>query len=599
MRVDRKINELTLTPNQKAFMEGWYNMVHESSLDSHRVRCMNARNVLRETLALSSRNLPKIEQDQAAVALEALGILRSDPVLGLPPLAELSDQVIAQIERLASAKDFGQDDRNLLHYYGRDLQELLKSKYATVLASKLSNLLFDQGVPQGAQETLSAIHATTACLLSNAIDEGQSLERLFSIYRRVLCYAPEGVAYSFAEAFQRAVQLLSLPEQEFRIVFAVEGFTKANELPDAIGSVKVYRADPLPLAAGSNAQVRKFALQGLGKVFFELKIIAKDHRSAGVAGFRRVSALLDLIRFELEQSHTTIFDEFLAEIAGASPRIYRLPSRMPNPRRNLSADQFGKFMTAIGAVLESKNLSEEGADRMKSAFRLYRLGLDADTAEQKLVSWWTAMEYLVRGEGRQGGIAQAVENYVTPCLCLDYIAKHLESYRQVLGFLQVKHEGVNPAVVVDYRAITLRRMFESQSIVGVQQTTLEAVAEYPLLRQKLSQFYQMTSTPQQVLASLKEHEQRVRWQVNRLWRTRCDIVHSAGVTVGAQLLGASLEFYLKSCLASLLEMLIRNPRISGPKEFFERKEHAYALLKRELQVGKTAVLIEHLSEKGW
>jgi hypothetical protein len=40
--------DIPLTPRQHFFVSFWFNMVHQPSRDSHRVRAMNPRNVLRE-----------------------------------------------------------------------------------------------------------------------------------------------------------------------------------------------------------------------------------------------------------------------------------------------------------------------------------------------------------------------------------------------------------------------------------------------------------------------------------------------------------------------------------------------------------------------
>lgn len=129
----------------------------------------------------------------------------------------------------------------------------------------------------------------------------------------------------------------------------------------------------------------------------------------------------------------------------------------------------------------------------------------------------------------------------------------------------------------------------------MQQPKLLEEATDPFLKQKLSDFLAALSDAQATGSLLKEHEQRLRWHVKRLYRARCDIVHSAERIVSAALLCANLEFYLKSTLTALLRSLRLVPHLSGPKEFFDRQAYAYEKLLRALDTKDDSRLIALLT----
>lgn len=87
---------------------------------------------------------------------------------------------------------------------------------------------------------------------------------------------------------------------------------------------------------------------------------------------------------------------------------------------------------------------------------------------------------------------------------------------------------------------------------------------------------------------LRKHEQRVRWQIQRLWRTRCDIVHSAGRGANHLLLCSNLEHYLKTTLHGLLTALRSVPTLSGPHEYFDREAYRYDGMLKALAAGRDA-----------
>jgi hypothetical protein len=107
---------------------------------------------------------------------------------------------------------------------------------------------------------------------------------------------------------------------------------------------------------------------------------------------------------------------------------------------------------------------------------------------------------------------------------------------------------------------------------------LGAVNAEPFVHAHLEEFLASLSSEKKILEILKTHEQRLRWHIQRIYRARCDIVHSAERVVAAALLCANLEFYLKSTLTSLLQALKVSPHIASPKEFFDRQVHAYGRL---------------------
>jgi hypothetical protein len=78
MRTDPKAKGIPLTPRQHFFASCWFNMVHQHSRDSHRVRTMNPRNVLRELLRLWDTAHAN-DEDRVMVRDEAIVVL-SGPV---------------------------------------------------------------------------------------------------------------------------------------------------------------------------------------------------------------------------------------------------------------------------------------------------------------------------------------------------------------------------------------------------------------------------------------------------------------------------------------------------------------------------------------
>ena len=86
MRLDQQLNAAALGINarQQFFLSAWFNLVHQYSLDSYRVRVMNPLNILRELRRMFDP--PASDDDRKVVALEAGG----EPEHGVEPAARVA-----------------------------------------------------------------------------------------------------------------------------------------------------------------------------------------------------------------------------------------------------------------------------------------------------------------------------------------------------------------------------------------------------------------------------------------------------------------------------------------------------------------------------
>ena len=81
MRSDDNLKNLTLDKHQKFFLEVWYNMTLDTSLDSHRVKCMNSSNIVKELLTVIGKTHGKMEDEISRIRKEVISILSNDPLL--------------------------------------------------------------------------------------------------------------------------------------------------------------------------------------------------------------------------------------------------------------------------------------------------------------------------------------------------------------------------------------------------------------------------------------------------------------------------------------------------------------------------------------
>ena len=519
--------------------------------------------------------------------------------------------LLAEKGPLAKDKKEEGPSKSLLFYFIAELRGLIEEKYLQSCLDLIRGLLLhdefpfsptesEQGVSATDQGGFNEIYTATTNLLSTLIDREMSIESLYKIYSEVLVPRQPKENYKFERKFDLMVKLLTQPERKYHIALALENVTAPENIPSQIGGVTFSVSPPFEITGIKTEQTTgKYLTQSPRRLFASIVITAQDSRTAGSKAVNLVNDIFSLVRFEYERAKVTMPNYFAfvqTDKENCVPRTFSLPAVVPNPSASMDGDGLSSFIKSVNELVLCGNLQAEGQDRVQSAFRLYRTGLDSSILENKLVNWWTATEYLVRGNnGQEGGIGKSVEMMLYPVLCNAYIAKHLHAFRNALLEMGVTLTDPANGESIALKGMSTIKLYQLMKSKALQQVILDTVKNHVFAEQQLTLFFSDLDDPKHLHSRNHEHEQRLRGQLQRLWRARCDIVHSADRTVSAVLLCANLEYYLKTTLMALLKTLREVPTLSGPKEFFDRQAYTYEVLQTDLKDGNDGELIRILS----
>lgn len=574
MRIDRKLSSLpNITPAQHFFLSAWFNMVHQYSLDSFRVRTMNPSAMSREVQRAIA--LPQAaKEDRVAIIAEAKTLFGSDPVLTAGPFVGVMgriDPLLSPQNQEAISKG-SQPESRLLCYFLGELDPLLRSHYVQEAFETLS--IRTVGAPP--PPAFSEIHKITNGLLSTLLDREYSIESLFRLYTEIL--APRGNVqnYRFDNQLRRVREKLLSPDQEFTITFAVDLISNPDDLPERLGPLQLTQEAPFPLRPGHPKS--NYLLPNPRRRFMTIPSVnACDPRTAGLRAYDQLADVVNLLRFEYEQSKIELPAHFAVrntENAHRGGRVYPIPRILPNPTLAIDGNEAANFVQSVNELITGSKFEEEGRDRITSAFRLYRQGRDQDTAESKLMNWWTALEFLVRGVQAGSGIGKSIEDALAPIMGLNHVPKHLLALRAALGSadltLRDRQDGA-----IDLRGRNLQELFDLFRTPAIAAQITQALVAEPYANFHIETFLREIGDAAALRGRLDQHEQRCRWQLARIWRSRCDIVHSASKRTSYSLLCSNLEFYLKTTLNGLLNSLRSINTLSGPLEYFDREALRY------------------------
>lgn len=578
MRLDKALIKLNLSQNQWFFATCWYNMIHRYSLDSHRVKAMNPINSLRELKRMMSSHANN--NDFVLVGEETLEILKNDPTLDLKTFAEtkntLNDLIVEVLPRKSEDKfKLNKTQETLIHLYSNDLLNILKESYVEELLELLRIKIDSENEQQ------QDIKKLTGNLLSLLLDQGANLESLFAFYSEIIRKTNPTKTYDFNKRFKVLTTLITKPVEEFQVIFPIDHISNVKDFPVQIGTVKFEQAFPLPhlKLSAHPKKIAQLMTSNVTRIFASVSVKTKDERSAGTEAYTLINNILDLVRFEYERSSLHVSEQFLVINNQTIARCFNISKIVPNPNSTIDNDGLENFVKSVRELIENRDLREEDRRRIQSAFRLYRIGSDSNIFENKLINWWTAIEYLTKGNSNT--IGTAVENSLAPILCLGYLNKLLLSYRNAFIEMRIEIENKTAENTTTFKEINAVQVFEILKDKEKSQAILDRIKD-PYFNWMLKNFINSLSSPKAISNLLTEHENRLRRHIQRIYRARCDIVHSAERIVSAALLCANLEFYLKSTLNALLTTIRTAPSILGPNDFFERETYVYKRLLDDL-----------------
>lgn len=593
MKHDPKLAEYPLTREQAVFASLWFNMTYAYSLDSHRVRVMHAVNILEELMRLNGYAHASVD-DRSMVGREAINILDGEEALKRAPFRGPTTTIRTLLGKAfegKSEKGAIEKGRPLLESYLREYLSLLHSCYVNEVVQGIQDaLLAPDARPE--QERFNEIKSLTGSLISYLISRGQSIEGLFQLYRQVLVpVKPQKKPYVFAQRFDLLKKLLTSESRTWHACFAIDGVTDPKSFPPHIGDIHFAEAPPIEVAELGGMKERGHRLFATGEAD------AIDARAAGQVIHDRINRVLDLVRFEYDRANIFVSDQFaVPRSSGAGWRLLPIPKVVPNPQSYVSPTELDAFARSVSQLVAGERFSKEGRDRVLSAFRLYRTGADTTSFENKLVNWWTGLEFLAKGMGGGGSIADVVEESVTPILMGISLTNHLTAYREVLLEQSVELVDAATGQPIGLKELDFAQLYELLAMPGHRQTINDKLQDLPLTQMRFDQFMGFLASPTDMKRFLERSEQGLRWHLQRVYRARCDIVHSAGRMVNIALLCANLEAYLKSVLTTLLAAFGRIPTLASPQEFFIRVEHIYATAREGLGRGDAGPLKAFLAE---
>lgn len=169
-------------------------------------------------------------------------------------------------------------------------------------------------------------------------------------------------------------------------------------------------------------------------------------------------------------------------------------------------------------------LERNMCEAMLNSLSLHNNALKTEDAPTQLLTLWTIFEVLIDTEQSFMTRSNYVTNALCAVLCNSYYHRVLEAlYNKIKQTTAVKtailseSRGKNP---IEKLAYILK------DNTALQNSIISSLTPYPLEKYKFEYYITIFSSKEKMRSNLVRHSNRLRWQIMRIYRNRCMIVHN-------------------------------------------------------------------------
>ncbi len=314
----------------------------------------------------------------------------------------------------------------------------------------------------------------------------------------------------------------------------------------------------------SDPAINRFIQRRKNSQMFIITVVkAMDPYTARQLSLQRIHRHSRTFRFYHHKDELSIQNECLV-IENSSHTVIPIKKPIGNIMRCEDMKPFA------ASVMTSKTYSRlsyapESIQRIDSSKQLHENALITENLENQFVNLFTALEVLIPKDinSKNARIAQIFETIV-PYLCVNYYRNLVGSIDSSLklwnnGFykriLSTVVEGTND--VEKLAALMVLPKYDSDDVNNKKELNRlydQLINDkYYLMIHRMCDMHTILSKPENILSFLERHEERIRWHVDRIYRTRNMIVHGGKSPHYIATMVENLHSYCDSLVKQLID----------------------------------------------
>jgi hypothetical protein len=244
-----------------------------------------------------------------------------------------------------------------------------------------------------------------------------------------------------------------------------------------------------------------------------------------------------------------------------------------------------KASKELNRLLKSFSLEGPSFERFTRVADLHGICVSSEVPDNQLVTIWTSLETLIPSRAHNAKIINVLDAMM-PFLMKAYTRRIVQRFTHDLVtwdrwkakkiLLRVPNVGGAHTI---HRALALLAVSSND---GIRSELYAALKDFHLLRFRAFQLHEMFSSPQKLKEALKTHEQKLRWQIRRIYRTRNMLVHSGRRPTYIRSLIENGHDYLDCIMFDIMKLSCGEYRVMRLEQAFELAKIRYSKFNRTL-----------------
>lgn len=242
-------------------------------------------------------------------------------------------------------------------------------------------------------------------------------------------------------------------------------------------------------------------------------------------------------------------------------------------------------------------MREDSFNKFIRSAQLHSMALRTNAVENQLLNLWIAIESLIPDESKKEdqSTIEHIVNSLIPFLNLNYIEdlvrnliKDLQrwNYPRTMSLLRlIENDDAAKSLVI--------LVASQEHIPSINQFKIE-LSHFPLLKERFEYVSNLISSTNTIHDALKNHAERINWQIKRIYRTRNLIVHTGQTPSKTNILVEHAHIYLDTIINSLIKLSSHPVEILSVAQGFRSVEMKYKMHLQKLDKKNISLTPENI-----
>ncbi len=491
------------------FVQVWQEMLHAYTLDVYQYRILNSLTALIELDLVIQKTIDGLYTTNHNIdccRLEALQIINKDEIL-----EKHEKELLNRLRTHLGKKADKQHEQKTLGYQVKYVMNKLKLNYLNNLFEELYISILNQNN--------ELIIEYSNSIISQSISNGWSARALFELIRHFK--NDESLEQKWRKFKSELDSHIDVKHDTLIQVPLI--YNNSKDKLESIGiTIKTYAE---LVEEYFDFDDMKTILKN-GKTYIQLQVDATDVYSAAHIAIKSMSELMNFASFYNLIGTWDI--KSLLVISINTVTKYHKPIKSDELYQTYDyLDSSGNIFESTRNIFKAEN-KKNIQTKLQGAFAYTNISRSSLFQEEKYMNLWVAIESLARTD-MYVDIISNVKEILPAALCLRYIYRIVRNFVEDCGRCGIRYDFSDRCI--DLRQESKRRLVkETIEVFQDEILYLELLKKCDIntmLHYRCGQVKRLICDLQYALKKIENHYDKVKWQVQRLYRIRNEIAHSA------------------------------------------------------------------------